>query len=88
MRQPDPRAGSTVHLAKLEFAHDAAIAGMEKRFVELEASHSRTVAAKEAAAADLRTVLTNLERDHATARADAAAQLAAVHGLWAADGAM
>jgi hypothetical protein len=73
-------------LAKLDSAHDAAMAakdatmaakaaaitGMERRFVELDAAHARTVAAKDAAFA-------KLERDHAALRAEVVAQLSAVH---------
>jgi hypothetical protein len=68
-RARDFEAQHAAKLAKLEFAHDAAIAGMEKRFIELEASHARTIAAKDAAYAKLER-----EKD-----ADAAAQLTAIH---------
>jgi hypothetical protein len=89
-RARDLEAQYAATLAKLEFAHDAVVAAKdaakdaalvatERRFAELESSHARTVAAKEAAAADLRAALANLERDNAALRADAAAQLAAIH---------
>jgi hypothetical protein len=85
-RARDLEAQHAAKLAKIEFAHDAAmaakdatvaakaaaIAEMERRFVELESAHTRTVAAKDAAYA-------NLERDHAALRAEVVAQLSVVH---------
>jgi hypothetical protein len=66
-------------MAARDTAMDAAMPAMERRFAELEASHARTVAAKDAAVADLRAALVNLERDNSALRADAAAQLKAIH---------